>query len=584
MSNPIQYTSRTFLTIMADINSDTDLVDKPDWWKRMIAGIGDVLSIWENASANQSFLRTAFSRRAVADNCQLIDYQLTEKQSSSGYCLFDILPAATLPINVSAAELAAITSSQVATTTLRFEARTGLTIVSSTAVTAYTDWVTATDRITVAVQFITGEKVRLTTSGVLPAGAAVDTDYYAIAINATTIQLATSRKNAYAGTALDFTDQGSGNHTIVRLSRQQTVYQQTSVSAYSIGTSDALTEWQEFPISRVGVQLATLVLTLNGVVWTQVSTFVNSGSLDHHYKPIFNTDGTMVVQFGDGTYGAIPGAFPIFVAFAYGGGTVSNVAGAGGINNYVGGNASLNGASNPGALTGGSDAESLEHAKQIAPMLLKARDRFVTIGDGVAIVSAYGGVEQNTINANTYGVLTCQVVGIATGGGNPSSGLRAAIAAELVAKSVLSGIDVHFDTATITSKAVTAAAKVSPGYSWAVVQPYFDLAWKLLLTETGLEIQNVYKASGIADAVVRINTIFSKAFAAADYAQITRLLDMYDSILPRDFGETLYASDVYTFIQGGVLGIDYFTTTLTLPIVCAADEITTVGALTLSSI
>ena len=45
MGNPIQYTSRTFQTILADINSDKELADKPEWFKRMIAGVGDVMSM-----------------------------------------------------------------------------------------------------------------------------------------------------------------------------------------------------------------------------------------------------------------------------------------------------------------------------------------------------------------------------------------------------------------------------------------------------------------------------------------------------------------------------------------------------------
>ena len=73
--NPIKFDSETFNTILADINSDLTLVDKPEWFKRILAGIGDVLSVQRNASANQSFLRTAFTRKAVTDLLVLIDFQ-----------------------------------------------------------------------------------------------------------------------------------------------------------------------------------------------------------------------------------------------------------------------------------------------------------------------------------------------------------------------------------------------------------------------------------------------------------------------------------------------------------------------------
>ncbi len=56
----------------------------------------------------------------------------------------------------------------------------------------------------------TGTRVRLTTSGTVPAGAATYTDYYAIVDDANTIRLATSTVNASAGTAIDLTSVGSG--------------------------------------------------------------------------------------------------------------------------------------------------------------------------------------------------------------------------------------------------------------------------------------------------------------------------------------------------------------------------------------
>jgi hypothetical protein len=57
-------------------------------------------------------------------------------------------------------------------------------------------------------------RVRLTTSGTLPAGLATATDYFVIYVSDTTCRLATSYANAVAGTAIDITDAGTGTHTI----------------------------------------------------------------------------------------------------------------------------------------------------------------------------------------------------------------------------------------------------------------------------------------------------------------------------------------------------------------------------------
>lgn len=64
-------------------------------------------------------------------------------------------------------------------------------------------------------------KVRFRNSGgALPTGLVAGTDYYTIRVSATTSRFATSRANAIAGTAIAFTDAGSGTNVIdVRLPR-----------------------------------------------------------------------------------------------------------------------------------------------------------------------------------------------------------------------------------------------------------------------------------------------------------------------------------------------------------------------------
>lgn len=57
--------------------------------------------------------------------------------------------------------------------------------------------------------------IRLTTTGTLPAGLALATDYWIIeGADADTFKLASSLANAYAGTAVDITGTGSGTHTL----------------------------------------------------------------------------------------------------------------------------------------------------------------------------------------------------------------------------------------------------------------------------------------------------------------------------------------------------------------------------------
>lgn len=85
---------------------------------------------------------------------------------------------------------------------------------------------TTTDALTLTAHayFSGSGPFRLTTSGTLPAGLALATDYYVIVVDANTIKLATTRDNALIGTAVDITDSGSGTHTIEDTADTKRVY------------------------------------------------------------------------------------------------------------------------------------------------------------------------------------------------------------------------------------------------------------------------------------------------------------------------------------------------------------------------
>jgi hypothetical protein len=82
---------------------------------------------------------------------------------------------------------------------------------------AGTDICTWTSTANIPSNILVGTRVRLTTSGTLPAGLATATDYYVIKVSDTTFKLATSYANAVAGTQIDITDAGTGTHTVTWL-------------------------------------------------------------------------------------------------------------------------------------------------------------------------------------------------------------------------------------------------------------------------------------------------------------------------------------------------------------------------------
>lgn len=71
-----------------------------------------------------------------------------------------------------------------------------------------------TDIITYTNDWKSGTIVRFTTTTTLPAGLALNTDYWLVRQSATTAKVASSYANYVAGTTIDITDAGTGTHTL----------------------------------------------------------------------------------------------------------------------------------------------------------------------------------------------------------------------------------------------------------------------------------------------------------------------------------------------------------------------------------
>lgn len=586
LSNPFLYTARTFEALLDNWNSDSELVDKPNWIKRAFCGIGDITSMWNNATANNLLLRTSYTRKNTLLLLELIDYQMTPQSTASGTLLFYINSSAVFPFTINKEDLVGLTAGSTSVSSKRFESRNDVTVsaISSTFTANDTN-----DQLTVSRIYKTGEKVRLSTTGTLPAPLALLTDYYSIYVDDTHIRLALSLADANAGTYIDLTDTGTGTHTISLYSVQVTCYQQQQKDSITIGTSDGTTEWQEFDLSDLNILKDTLIITINSVQWTLVDTFINSSSTDTHYRIFYNNDNSARIQFGNGIYGAIPGAFDITAEYAVGGGADSNVTVIDNVNIYGGADSNILGVTNPQALTGGANPQNVEEAKILGPLLLKARDRFVTSEDGQSLAENYEGISQAAVVKNAYGVLSAQVICIANGGGNPGTSIKSALQTYLIDRTILESIDVRVEDTTITAQNVTSAAKVLSGYQWSgQVEKWFKLGWQLFLSESGKEIKEDYDSNGVDSARALINTIFSESYTTDDNTQITYFLDAWSipQLSFRIIGEgQIQISDVYAFIATYTQGVDYMTISApSFPLTIADDEITTVGTLTLTEI
>jgi hypothetical protein len=462
---------------------------------------------------------------------------------------------------------------------MRFEAAAAVTF---TAITETFTITTATDILNVASVFKTGDLIRMTAATTYPTAVggnlAASTDYYVVYVSDTTIRIARTLALAYAGTYIDITSTGVGTLTLYRFSKSVTMYQQKTTSNYVVGTSDGITEWQEYVLPDTGIIRTSIVVSINAVTWTRVDTFVYSGAADTHFKVKFMTDGTVSIMTGNGTYGVVPGAFPIYVSYAVGGGLNSNISTIGKINVYGGADANLTGVSNYEAFTGGGDKESMDSAKIIAPILLKTRDRFITVEDGETLAFNYGGIARVNIIKNYYGLLSCMVIIVPNGGGVPSGALKTAIDTYLTDRSILGSIDVRVVDPTYVATPVSIGVHMLSGYVFATIDPMIQFAIKLLVSESTYEIQQYLISNGISNTVTYINTLWTFAFTAADYNEIIRLIEL---VKAPNFGENIEESDFFAVLDG-VTGVDYITVALpaAFPVTFTASQISQIGAIT----
>ena len=248
MTNPIQYTSRTFQTILADINSDKELADKPEWFKRMIAGVGDVMSMCLDAQANNNYLETAFTRDAVKKLCQLIGYKLGVHTTSAGKLKFYLADTTVFPITIGKEDLCAIYGR---ISSMRFESRTNSTLSATTEIMV---GVGHSDHITLNVG---AETIFETYDKVYVSNAPIATDYYYLKVDGLNVYFA----NSVEDIALErWVAVQTGSYTCKLYTITAQCYQQEQKDMISIGNSDGNTPWQSFLLPDEKVLQETLAI------------------------------------------------------------------------------------------------------------------------------------------------------------------------------------------------------------------------------------------------------------------------------------------------------------------------------------
>lgn len=175
--------------------------------------------------------------------------------------------------------------------------------------------------------------------------------------------------------------------------------------------------------------------------WNYRDSFLASSPTDIYYILRISDNNEYIIKFGDGVNGMIPpiGVNNIKASYRIGIGARGNV-GIATIIELATPNQYIDSVTNAIVASGGIDQESLEHARQFAPLSVKTNNRIVTAEDIEYLAENYtssihGGIAKAKA-FETKGVII-NVSIVPKYGGLPSDGLKTAVESELDASRMI---------------------------------------------------------------------------------------------------------------------------------------------------
>jgi len=163
---------------------------------------------------------------------------------------------------------------------------------------------------------------------------------------------------------------------------------------------------QQVLINDMAVENTNLWVYVDSVLWTEVTSFVQSQGTSQHYRVDYNLDGTVTISFGDNKFGKAPGnGLPILIRYIRSEGLSGNVYSDTGviitildtIYDSVGIPVDKIVVDNITKFLNGDDFESSDEIRYEAPRVFKTGDRAVTKEDHMALLDNYPGIETSNV-------------------------------------------------------------------------------------------------------------------------------------------------------------------------------------------
>lgn len=330
---------------------------------------------------------------------------------------------------------------------------------------------------------------------------------------------------------------------------QATQGELTDVNVTADGTANF-----DYTIEDDSVENTSLEVYVDGVQWSEVSSFLTSDTTSTHYTITLESDDSVTVTFGDGVNGAVPAlGSTILLRYIKSSGVNGNIYAAGSITTindsiYDEDGTEITNASvtNTDSFLGGDDAESTAEIAYEAPRVFATGDRAITREDYIAIMENYAGVAtanawgENEESAPNYDMFNrVKLVVILQQWELPGATFKTALSAYLYTKSMMT-VKYEYVEPEIIEVIPVMDVKANAGYTLSQVQSDIEAA---LEDEFELGVTtDLGEDKYHSDLVKVVDTL-------VDVSHHSMVLEIYQEMVAGytsffDYGENLYATDV----------------------------------------
>ena len=362
----------------------------------------------------------------------------------------------------------------------------------------------------------------------------------------TTLSLATSTAYRYKR------DTASVSGNVVKATHGET---RTEVLGSANGTELQAFTLRQRPVTYVSAPTAagaktSLHVFVNGVEWHETDALAGLSPTDRKFVTQVNDSGVRSVLFGDGRQGARPPTGQENVAAVYrtGIGIPGNVRAAQvkllqtrplGVKEVV----------NPLAAAGGADRETLDQARQNAPLAVMALDRLVAVQDYADFARTFAGIAKATAQRTTDGlseVICLTIAGADDAEIDTNSDLYRNLLGAFVALAD-ADLPVNLVGRERIALLLSAGVRILPDYPWERVVAAVRAA---LLDRFGFERRLLGQAVALSEVIAVMNAV-----PGVDYVDVDVFTGIPDHINAADGSRVLITPDAIALRVADALSV-----------------------------